>query len=1004
MYSFAGIGFTRPEALLLLAVLVPAMVYLWRTGLVQLRPPARRAAIGLRIAIITLLVLALSGMSVVQASNRLSVVFLLDHSDSVSPDRQALQAEYVRQALASMGEGDSAGVIVFGADALVDRPVIADTTPPDLASAPNTEYTNLDEAIRLGLAITPVDTARRLVVLSDGKENLGNAEWATRLAAAHGVQIDVVPLAGAHGAEVRVDSLQAPTTVREGERVPLQIGIYSSTDTTATLTLLVDSTPLTAQTVRLTRGLNTFVQTLPPAVRGFHTYEARVEAPLADTYYENNRYSAYSLVLGKPGILVVEGHPGEGAALTAALEPSMNVTVIPAHDLSPDLKQMAGYDGVVLVNVPASALPAGAIQSLQVAVRDLGKGLVVIGGDESYAVGGYARTPFEDILPVSMRIPSRVDVPSVAMVLVLDRSGSMADAHNIAGVKKIELAKEAAYQAAVQLNPNDYIGVVTFDEQANWVVQLQPATDINSLAGQIRTITSGGGTSIYAGLSPAVDALAASKARRKHIVLLTDGISEGGDYEGLLAKMEANGITLSTVAVGADADTAFLQALAGRGGGQYYYTEDGTSLAQIFAHETHFASRAYIVEHSFTPERTSPSPVLEGIGSLPALQGYVSTSPKPAGQVVLVSDQGDPVLAHWQYGLGRVVAWTSDAKGQWARDWVLWDAFPKFWAQTVQWVTGTQTATALQSHVELEGGVAHITVDATAPDGTYLNDLQGHAVVVAPDRLTSTVELRQTAAGRYEGQFPVGEEGAYLVQVQATGAGTGTGMLAQTMGVVVPYSPEYRGDSGDEGLLARLAAATGGRVLGLQQAGAAFEHNLPPVRSDTDLWPLLVLLAVLLLPLDIGVRRVAVGPQDLARILAWIRGKPGLAGPLLATSQAGHADTPVINALFTAKQRGLRSTQREEQPDAGAGSGRSGPLEPAAPRPPSGLWAQDLQIEGRMGRASSAPSASPAPVQTFTPRPGLAPAGEREPEQKREQAGEADTLAARLRRSRERRG
>jgi hypothetical protein len=402
--------------------------------------------------------------------------------------------------------------------------------------------------------------------------------------------------------------------------------------------------------------------------------------------------------------------------------------------------------------------------------------------------------------------------------------------------------------------------------------------------------------------------------------------------------------------------------------------------------------------------------VLEGIGSLPALQGYVSTSPKPAGQVVLVSDQGDPVLAHWQYGLGRVVAWTSDAKGQWARDWVLWDAFPKFWAQTVQWVTGAHTVTALQSHIELEGGVAHITVDATAPDGTYLNDLQGQAVVVAPDRLTSTVELRQTAAGRYEGRFPVGEEGAYLVQVQVIGAGTGTGMLAQTVGVVVPYSPEYRGDSGDEGLLTRLAAATGGRVLGLQQAGAAFEHNLPPIRSDTDLWPLLVLLAVLLLPFDIGVRRVAVGPQDLARLLAWIRGRARLAGPLLATSQAGQADNSVINALFTAKQRGLRSTQREEQPDAESGSGWSGPLEPAAPRPPSGLWAQDLQIEGRVGRALSAPSmppappAPPAPVQTSTPRPGLAPAGERDPAQKREQAGEADTLAARLRRSRERRG
>jgi Mg-chelatase subunit ChlD len=993
MSSFAGLSFARPEALLLLAVLIPVTVYLSRTGLVNLRPSARRVSLALRIVIVTLLVLALSGMSVVQATGRLSVVFLLDRSDSVGAQQRALQSEYLRQAMQDMREGDGAGVIMFGADALVDRPVLPDRSAPDLTSVPVTTYTNVAEAIRLGLAITPADTARRLVLLSDGMENVGSAEWAARLAAAHGVQVDVVPLTTQSGPEVWLDSLQAPASVHEGERVQLQVSVYSSTDTTATLTLFMNGEVLNSQIVQLVPGPNTFVQALPPARPGFHSYAAQVVPPAGtDTYYQNNRYSAYSLVLGKPRLLVVEGHQGEAQALRNALSPAIDMDIISAHDLPPDAKQLAGYDGVVLVNVPASSVPPRALESLQIIVRDLGKGLIVVGGDESYAAGGYARTPLEEMLPVSLSIPSKLDIPAVAMVLVLDRSGSMSAAHNFAGVQKIELAKEAAYQAAVQLNPQDYIGVITFDYQAGWVVQLQPATDVNSLAAHIRTITAGGGTNIYAGLSPAVDALVNNKAKRKHIVLLTDGISEGGDYESLLAKMAANAITLSTVAVGTDADTNFLQWLAAGGKGQFYYTEDGGSLAQIFAHETHFAARAYIIEHEFTPERTSPSPVLEGLGGLPALRGYVGTSPKPTGQVALVSDQGDPILAHWQYGLGRVVAWTSDAKGQWAKNWVLWDGFPQFWAQAVRWATGAQTATILQPRVELEGGVAHITADATTPQGTYLNDLSAHAVVVGPSHMTSTVELRQTAAGRYEGRFPATEEGAYLVQVRASGQHTGN--IAHTLGVVVPYSPEYRGVGTDHGLLTRIAALTGGRVLTLDQARAAFDHNLPPVMSQIDLWPLLVLMAVLLLPLDVGVRRVAVSRRDLRHAVAWLRGKLGLdLRPAPATQSAS---TPQIAALFTARERSRQLVR--PQPEA-APPPRP---DPATPNPPAlHPWARDLQLQGRMERPSSGNTTGGTSMQSPPARQTTAPT--QAAHQQPDEPGAADSLAARLRRAREQR-
>jgi hypothetical protein len=381
-------------------------------------------------------------------------------------------------------------------------------------------------------------------------------------------------------------------------------------------------------------------------------------------------------------------------------------------------------------------------------------------------------------------------------------------------------------------------------------------------------------------------------------VLLTDGDSEGGDYDCLLKKMAENDITLSTVAVGIDANTAQMQYLAQQGKGNYYYTEDGNALPQIFAHESHIASRSYLIEHPFEPARTSPSPILEGIGGLPELQGYVGTSQRPGGQVALVSDAGDPILAQWQYGLGRVVAWTSDAKGQWATQWVAWSDFERFWSQALRWTTATESGGALQPRVTVEGGVAHLSVDATSPDGQYLNNLQTSAVIVAPDNITSTVTLRQTAAGRYEGSVAATQEGAYLVRVGATGDNLS---LSRTLGVVVPYSPEYKGDATDNGLMARLADLTGGRTIALEDTAAPFTHNLPSVRSTTPLWPLLLLLAILLLPFDIGVRRVSVSRADALEWLAQARQKLGLAPRPRAV--AGPAPSPEIAAMLGAKSR-----------------------------------------------------------------------------------------------------
>ncbi|MGI8586703.1 MAG: VWA domain-containing protein [Chloroflexia bacterium] len=960
------VSFTQPLALLLLALL-PLTVWAARESMAAMPRARRRAGLGLRLVLLTLLVLAVAGMQIVQTVDNMAVVFLLDRSDSVPAAQQDEAVGFVRQALPSIGKHDQAAVVAFGGDAVVDRPLNNDTTLPDVTSKPVSSFSNLAEAIRLGTALIPPDAQGRLVLLSDGNENLDSAESAARLAAARGVKLDVLPLAVPPGREVLVDNLEAPGNVREGERFDLRITIRSTGETSATIRLLADGGLIGTQDVRLSAGTTTFVQPVVGAGKGFHSYQVEVSPPAgADTRPENNQYSAYSFVSGKPRALLVEGHPDEAAPLKAALTAAgVDSDVTPDASLPLDLKKLAVYEAVVLVDVPLPELAQGAQPALQTYVRDLGRGLIVVGGEESYGAGGYSRSLLEQMLPVTMDLPSQLEIPAVAMALVIDRSGSMEETQGgsgaAAGMSKIELAKEAAYQAINQLNTRDSVGVVTFDTQAAWVVPLQKMGDPEALRSQLATIGPGGGTYIYSGLAAAVDALEKSNARGKHIVLLTDGQSGGGDYEGLLKRMDTAHITLSTVGLGSDVDGGLLGSLASKGGGTFYNTLDAGSLPAIFAHESHLASRSYLIEHQFVPKRNAPSPILQDIADTPPLLGYVGTTIRPAAVQALVSDIGDPLLAHWQYGLGRVAAWTSDAKGRWAKDWVGWSGFPTFWGAAARWAMGTDNSGGLQARVDLQDNKGLVSLDAVDGTGSPINGLHPAALVVPPASATSAVSsalnLRQTAPGHYEGQFAVGGEGAYLVRVQSGGAADNSGTPvpspgggAQTVGLVVPYSPEYRALPGNNGLLGRLTATTGGRALTDDASGAAtvFRHDLPPVSRATDLWPLLLLLAILLLPFDIGVRRVMIGPSDLPRFLGEVRGRlaPAFAPSVPSDASASAALGPLFEARRHAEGRSRPpapeiAARIEREARAGDITHPATPTGPAAP-PASGNLAGEV--------------------------------------------------------------
>ena len=880
--------FTTPLALILL-LLVPYFIWVGRPH----KSTARWrdwASLGLRLLIILLLILGLAGTQVVRASDELAIVFLVDASDSIGTEQAGVAEDFVRQAMKSMGQSDRAAVVVFGANALVERQMSALAELAPITSIPKSLHTDIGEAIRLGLALFPAGSARRLVLLSDGAATQGNTLEAVKLATSAGVEMDVVPLSrGPVDVEALLTHVEAPSRVGEGETFRINITAESTSNVPAELRILAGGLVVHSESIQLRPGINNFTVPLRATNQEFARYVVQL-TPQWDTYYENNQLAAYTDIVGPPTILLVaeagsideQGalKPDEGNELRSALEATGLVVkrATPAT-LPSNLAQLSSYDSVLLANVNAKGLSPRKMEALQSYVRDLGGGLVVSGGPESYGMGGYFRTPLEKVLPVDMQIEDQERFPSVSIVIVMDRSGSMAVREG--GATKIQLAAEGAVRVVELLNDLDEITVIPVDTEPDQTIGPVAAVDRVEITGRIRQIgAGGGGIFVRTGLEAAAEALAQSSNQVKHIILLADG-ADSEQKEGVPAVIEAlaaEGVTVSTVSIGAGPDVSWLQEMAKLGGGRFHFTDRAANIPQIFTQETTTIQRSYLIEERFFPtlgesnfaRRHAIFRAMENadITRVPPLFGYVGTSPKATAQIILETQLGDPLLAAWEHGLGRAVAWTSDATGRWATEWVPWPGFPTFWSNLIRWSIQEGKGSTLESAVIFEEEEARLVVDARDDDGRYINDLDLEATVVSPKGETTNLQLRQIAPGQYEGEFTPTHEGAYLLRVSGASS-DGAIVAGQTSGWVLGYSPEYRQLEANPLLLNQIVDIAGGRMLdpGIEDdASAVFERNLPGTETTRPIWPWLVGMAALLLPVDIAVRRLAITRRDAERI------------------------------------------------------------------------------------------------------------------------------------------
>ncbi len=877
--SFSFLYPTALYALLLLPLLL-ALPFVGRLGGLSKRATSGKPfhvfrfsfwlALAVRALILLALILGLAGTQVVQAVQDLTVVFVVDHSDSVPQTEQKRAEEFIRASLASMKHGDRAAVVVFGENALIERLASEEPTLATIASVPRTAHTNIASALRLALALFPEGTQKRIVLLSDGVENAGRAAEVAELAVARGAQIDVVSLNPPIGqAEAYLDTLEAPSAVRKGQAFEIVAVVRSTSVGAATVRLFGDGKLIATRDLNLQAGNNRISFSLTADQPGFHRYTAELQAA-NDTLPQNNLASAFSVVHGPPRVLVVENSSGDADNLVAALKAAnIESELIAPSALPGDLTALSNYDAVFLVNVPAKALSDAAMLALPSYVRDLGRGLVMIGGPDSYGAGGYLRTPVEKALPVDMDVRSRKQEPNLALVFVIDKSGSMGRCHCDdpngrdmrveSGLPKIDIAKDAVMQATRALGRADFIGVVAFDANALWAVRVQEFTDSASIQQKIGGLRAEGQTNIFAGLSEAEVALAKTSARIKHVILLTDGWSRSGNFDELAQKMMDEGITLSVVAAG-NGSAIYLRQLARSGGGRYYAATNMSEVPSLFFKETVEAAGSYIVEEPFYPLPASTTPILRGLDvtRLPALHGYNGTTPKTSAQVALLSQQGDPLLATWQYGLGRAVAWTSDAKGQWASEWVKWDGFNTFVAQMTNWVLPQTADEGLQITFTSEGDQSLMEVTSRDAAGRPRDLLDTRATIAGADSgqslVSQAITLTQVAPGRYRAPWSVPQPGTYLVQVTQQDAG-GTPIASATTGLIVPYSPEYKIElPGLRSVLPQLARATGGQEIA--EPALALAPLAKPATRAQPIWPMLLLMAALLFPLDVAARRL----------------------------------------------------------------------------------------------------------------------------------------------------
>ena len=935
MFSKYNVAFEYPWYLLLL-ILVPVVWQFSFRGLAALGFGRRLLSLTLRSLVLLLFILALAEMQIVHTNDRLTVIYLLDQSLSIPAHRRQEMVDYVNAGIEKHRDGeDRVGVIVFGREASIEIPPFDDDVLLNqVESTVDPEFTDLARAMRLAQASFPEDASKRIVLVSDGNENLGDAaEEALGLAGA-GVGIDAVPVRYEKRGEVIVERVAVPSNIREGQPFDLKVVLTNTKQPEAD-----DSGQVSGRLVIRKRSGGQAVVvsegnvTLPPGKSpftiqqeidstGFYEYEAQFtpDRPEDDAMQQNNRATGFAQIRGKGKVLLIEDYEnrGEFALLVQTLMrqsvegdelegQKLDVTVMPSNQLFGNLAELHDYDTVLLANVPREHFSEEQLRMLVRNTHDMGAGLVMLGGPNSFGAGGWANTELEKAMPLDFQIKSAKVVPRGALAMIMHASEMARGNH---------WQKKISEEALKALGARDYCGVIHYDNQAGCKWLWNPGLETVSgkrgqMLGRIDRMVPGDMPDFDPGLNLALRGFAkVPDAAVKHMIIISDG-DPTPPGAGVVKALANSGISVSTVAVGTHgaAGSRIMANIAKATGGKYYQVQNPNALPKIFQREARRVAQPLIYENNagFRPQVKYSHEMLGSISSLPPIKGFVMTTKKESAlvEVSLISPQpgaerNRTILASWNYGLGKAVAYTTDCGVRWAKDWTDWENYDKFFGQMIVWSMrppadeGNYTVAT-----DVRDGQVRVVVTALDKNDAFLNflDMTGGVVRPGPDLETTELRMEQTAPGRYLGTFPAGDSGSYFVMVNP-----GMGRAPIRTGVNIPYSDEFRVRTTNEGLLDQLTRLTpeGGSMGRLIEGNLddvepmlavnTFRHDLPRAPSSQDIWHYLVLIASCLFFFDVLVRRVQFN-------LAWV---PALAGRVFG--RKSHAEeTEVIDRLRSSK-------------------------------------------------------------------------------------------------------
>jgi uncharacterized membrane protein len=835
-----------------LAALLPLIWWVRARSSTNLNPRLLNAAMWLRSAAFTLLVISLAQPVWHAATRDVSVVYALDVSRSVSPRSIESALKWMREAARSQADARYIAfadrpVLVNDLDGIAKVAVSADAAGP--AGALQQGATDLEAALDSALSGFAADRVKRLVLFTDGNQTRGDVWQALPRLIAAKVRVFAFPAAERAHNDAWIESIELPASVRRDEPVQATVRVVSQAETPATVRLRTGRTELGRQAIKLRAGLNALTFNTRLRQQGAVELQAEVKAE-ADSLDENDALSRSVWVGPRPRVLYAEGQTASAGYLRDALtREGIDVKAVSAVELPSDPASLGSYDAVIVSDVARSFADDNRLAALERYVRDQGGGLIYASGETTYGKEGFAGTPLERVLPVEFKAQEKRK--DLALVVCLDRSYSMKG-------RSMELAKAGARAALDILEEQHQFGVIAFDSQPHEIVPLAPVRSKRRAEDLIDRIQASGQTNIYTALAVAYRWLQNATPKSRHVILLSDGDTAPADFERLLKRMIDAHITVSTVAIGTAADRELMDKIAHWGKGRAYFTEDVSKVPQIFVEDTQGMARATLIEEPFRPVVKRKIEALRGLdfNKAPPLGGFASTKLHEGAEVFLESESGAPILSRWQYGLGRAVAFASDVKNRWAAEWLQWDGYGRFWAQLTRDTMRRDTEEALRLHVEREGTRGRVTVQAQTREGAWQNALSPAVRITQPDGRIDVAQLRQCAPGWYEAKLELGTPGREPVTFQLEPGGGVSLDAARRAGVqrmYYPYPDEYRTLPPNLPLLQALSAQTGGKLTPSvdELLAAGDDRGL----SSYALWPFFAAAALALYLSDIALRR-----------------------------------------------------------------------------------------------------------------------------------------------------